>query len=82
MFIAESVREKNVFQSVNIWHSNDIVSCTVFDLAVWWPGAQSARDNHLLACNLAKCSPIYKKNYWQTQQLTFLILVIDNLFTR
>jgi len=61
MFIAESVREKNVFQSVNIWHSNDIVSCTFFDSAVWWPGAQSARDNHLLACNLAKCSPIYKK---------------------
>jgi len=28
---------------------------------VWWPGAQSARDNHVLACNFAKYSPI-KKN--------------------
>jgi len=27
-------------------------------LAVWWPGAQNARDNHLLACNFAKYSPI------------------------
>ena len=27
-------------------------------LAVSWPGAQSARDNHLLASNLAKYSPI------------------------
>jgi len=27
-------------------------------LAVCWPGAQSARDNHLLASNLAKYSPI------------------------
>ena len=27
-------------------------------LAVWWPGTQSARDIHLLACNFAKYSPI------------------------
>ena len=27
-------------------------------LAVWWPGAQSAQDNHALACNYAKYSPI------------------------
>ena len=27
-------------------------------LAVCWPGAQSARDNHGLACNFAKYSPI------------------------
>jgi len=27
-------------------------------LALWWPGAQSARDNHVLACNFAKYSPI------------------------
>jgi len=26
-------------------------------LPVWWPGTQSARDNHLFACNLAKYSP-------------------------
>jgi len=37
-------------------------------LAVLWPGAQSARDNHLLACNFAKYSPIRKIFYWQTQQ--------------
>jgi len=29
-------------------------------LAVWWPGVQSARDNHVLACNFAKYSPILK----------------------
>jgi len=29
-------------------------------LAVWWPGVQSARDNHILACNFAKYSPILK----------------------
>jgi len=28
-------------------------------LAVWWSGSQSAWDNHVLACNLAKYSPIY-----------------------
>jgi len=27
-------------------------------LAVCWPGAQSACDNHALACNFAKYSPI------------------------
>ena len=27
-------------------------------LAAWWPDAQSARDNHVLACNLTKYSPI------------------------
>jgi len=27
-------------------------------LAVFWSGAQSARDNHVLACNFAKYSPI------------------------
>ena len=27
-------------------------------LAVCWPGAQSARDNHTLACNFANYSPI------------------------
>ena len=27
-------------------------------LAVCWPGAQSARGNHVLACNFAKFSPI------------------------
>jgi len=27
-------------------------------LAVCWPGVQSAQDNHVLACNFAKYSPI------------------------
>jgi len=27
-------------------------------LAEWWPGAQSARDNHVLAGNFAKYSQI------------------------
>ena len=27
-------------------------------LAVWWPGAKSAWDNHAIACNFAKYSPI------------------------
>jgi len=36
-----------------------IASCTFSRLlAVCWPSAQSARDNHVLACNLAKYSPI------------------------
>jgi len=30
--------------------------------AVWWPGTQSAQDNHVLACNFAKYSPVLKKN--------------------
>ena len=30
---------------------------------------ESARDNHVLACNFAKYSPILKKNFYsQTQQ--------------
>jgi len=57
-----------------------IVSCTFIDLSVWWPGAQSAQDNYILACNFAK-SLILKSFHWQTQQLTFLTLVIDNPVT-
>jgi len=34
-----------------------VVSFTVFRLlAVWWPGAQSAQNNQLVACNFAKYS--------------------------
>ena len=29
-------------------------------LAAWWPGTQTARNNHLLACNFAKYLPIFK----------------------
>ena len=28
-------------------------------LAAWWPGTQTARNNHLLACNFAKYLPIF-----------------------
>ena len=27
-------------------------------LAVCWPGAQNARDNHIFACNFAKYTPL------------------------
>jgi len=45
-------------------------------LAVWWPGAQSARDNHLIACNFAKYSLIL---FFFTDRLTnkpFLIWLL------
>ena len=38
------------------WDKN--VSCTFFVVSMFWPSAQSARDNHVLACNFAKHSPI------------------------
>ena len=44
------------------------VCVCVYVLAVRWPGAQSARDNHVLACNFAKYSLILKIFHWQTQQ--------------
>jgi len=37
---------------------------------------ESARDNHVLACIYAKYSPV--KNYLDTQQSTFLNLVLSN----
>ena len=47
---------------VNIWQSyKQERDCLVHFLrlsAVCWPGALSARDNHVLACNFAKYSPI------------------------
>ena len=62
-FIAQSVSEKEL-KSVNIWqtYSQERGSLVHFLslLAVCWPGAQSARDNHVLACNFAKYSPIFK----------------------
>jgi len=42
----------------------DIPACVV---AVWWPGLQSAQDNHLLACNFAKYSLILE-TFLQSQQ--------------
>ena len=47
------------FKSVNIWHSYGQEGGLCHALtAVWWPDTQSARDNHLLTCNFAKCSPM------------------------
>ena len=54
------------FKSVNIWQSyKQERDCLVhfFRLLVMcWPGAQSARDNHVLACNFAKKIHRFKKN--------------------
>ena len=41
--------------------SNNVIDCLVHFLrllAVCWPGTQSAWDNHALACNFAKYTPI------------------------
>jgi len=46
------------FKSVNIWQERDCLVHFLCLLAVCWPGAQSARDNHALACNFAKYSLI------------------------
>ena len=52
------------FKSVNIWQSykqeRDCLVHFLRLLTVCWPGAQSASDNHALACNFAKYSPILK----------------------
>ena len=57
-----SLRAKKCLKSVNIWQSykqeHDCLVHFLRLLAVCWPGAQSARDNHVLACNLAKYSSI------------------------
>jgi len=59
---------KTILKSVNIWHivTGKVVDCVVLflrRLALWWPVAQNARDNHLLAC-----IRLFKKIHWQTQQ--------------
>jgi len=57
-----SLSRKKIFKSVNIWqsykHERDCLVHFLRLLAVCWPGAQSKRDNHVLACNFAKYSPI------------------------
>ena len=50
-----------VTTSVNVVQINLSVtqsSMCVCLLAVSWPGAQSARDNHFISCNFVKFSPI------------------------
>ena len=77
MFIAES--ESDIFfKSVNIWQiCKQERGCLVHFLrllAVCWPGAQSAWDNHAVACNVAKYSQILI--FFHSQ--TFLNLVVNN----
>ena len=59
-----SPRVKKKLKSVSIWQSyQQECDCLVHFLrllAVCWPGTQSAWDNHALACNFAKYSPIKK----------------------
>ena len=49
---------------MNIWQSykqeHDCLVHFLCLLAVCWSGVQSACDNHVLACNFAKYSPILK----------------------
>jgi len=47
-------------------------------LAMWWPGTQSARDNHLADCNFAKYSLILNCFHWQTF-LIWLLTIPPNL---
>jgi len=62
---------KNRWRFGKVTSKNVIVSCTFFRLlAVCLPGAQSAWDNHALACNFAKCSPI-KKNFYSHSAINF-----------
>jgi len=74
-----NLRVKMFFKSVNIWQSykqeRDCFVHFLSLLAVCWPSAQSARDNHILACNFAKYSPIL---IFYSQ---FLNLVINKLTT-
>ena len=62
----------NYFKPVNIWQSykqeRDCVVHFLRLLAVCWPGVQSAWDNHALACNFAKYSPMLNFFHSQTQQ--------------
>ena len=51
-------------KSVNSWQSykqeRGCLMHFLHLLAVWWPDAQNARDNHVLACNFEKYSLIKK----------------------
>ena len=61
MFIAESVSEKKL-KSVNIWQSNKQERDCLVHFArranTLLKDEESARDNHVLACNFAKYLPI------------------------
>jgi len=68
-------------KSVNIWQSykqeSDCLMHYLHLSAVWWPSTQSARDNHVLACNFANYLPILK--FFFTRRLSnkpFLIWLL------
>jgi len=65
-----SLRVKKLKSTVNIWQSyrqeRDCLVHFLRLLAVSWPSAQSARDNHVLACNFAKYR--FQSFHSQTQQ--------------
>ena len=50
------------FKSVNIWQNykqeRDYLVHVLRLLELWWPGAQSARDNNVLSCKFANYLPI------------------------
>jgi len=60
------------------------VLCTFFGVSSVVASTQNERDNYtyLLAGNFANYLPILIFFHWQTQQLSFLNLVIDNPTTR
>jgi len=66
-----SLRLKKLI-SVNIWKSykqeRDCLVHFLHLIAVCWPSAQSAWDNHALACNFAKYSPVKTFFHSHTQQ--------------
>jgi len=70
-FIAESASEFFLNQWIFGTATGRKMDCVVHFLrllAMWWPGAQSARDNHLADCNFAKYSLILNCFQWHTQQ--------------
>jgi len=65
---------------MNIWRSyKQECGCLVHFLrllAVWWPGAQSALDNYLLACNFAKYLPNLKQITYRLKNKHFLLWLL------
>ena len=61
-----SLRVKKKLKSVNIWQSykqeRDCLVHFLHLLAVCWPGAQSAWDNHALACDFCQIFTDFSKD--------------------
>jgi len=76
---------KTLFKSVNIWQSyNQERDCLMHFARLantLLKGEESARDNHVRACNLARYLPILKFVHSHTEQQPFLNLVINNTTT-